>query len=258
MNIVVCVKQTPDTTAEKKLNAQLRLERTGIENVMNPYDEYAIEECLRLREQQGGEVTALCMGPDHAQDTLRRVIAMGADRGVLVTDPALAGSDWLATARVLAAALKKLTWDIVVFGMASTDSTMSAVPSGVAELLDLPQLSYANRLDVSGGNASIHRQTERGFDVITAPLPCIISVTKGINEPRYPSLKGIMASRKAEVKVWSLADVGLSADDASGATAKTKVLGASQVSIRRLGQIFKDDGQAAAKIADFLESQKIL
>lgn len=259
MNIVVCVKQVPDTTAEKRLDANLRLDRASVDNIINPFDEYAIEEGLRLQEAHGGEVALLCMGTESAQETLRKGLAMGADRGVLVTDPALAGSDAWATSYVLAQALKRMSYDVILCGMQTTDSGTAQVPGGVAEFLGLPQLTWANKVEISDGKATIQRQSDAGHDVVEAPLPVVISVIKGINEPRYPSLKGIMQARRKELQIWSLGDLGISQGMVGVLGAKTKVLGYSRPAPRAKGQLIQEDSQTAAtRIADFLVQAKVL
>lgn len=258
MNIVVCLKQVPDTTAEKKLNAQLRLDRASVEKIINPFDEYAIEEALRLKEQKGGTVTALCVGPDAAKEALRKAVAMGVEKAILVSDEALAGSDTLGTAKAIAAALRKLQYDIALFGMASTDAGTAQVPAKVAALLGQPLLSYVSKLEASEGSATVRRQTDKGYDVLTASLPAVVSVVKGINEPRYPSLKGIMQAKKTQIDVWSLADIGVSTSEVGQAGAKEKVLGFVPTKARQAGKVIKDDGSAAAVIADFLVASKCL
>lgn len=258
MNIVVCVKQVPDTAAEKKLNAEYRLERTGIENIPNPFDEYAIEEALRVKEKKGGQVTALCMGPENAREALRKAIAMGVDRATLVTDASLAGSDALSTAYVLAQALKKMEFDLVFCGMESTDARTGLVPSAIAEFLDLPQHTYTAKLEIGDGVITSHRQTERGYDLITSPMPALIGVVKEINEPRYPTLKGIMQSKKVEITVWSLKDLGVDAGQIGAVGAREKVLSYNQRQPRMAGTVIKDEGDAAAKIIEFLTFKKAL
>ncbi len=260
MNIVVCIKQVPDTTAEKKLDKDLRLDRTSVENIINPFDEYAVEEALRLKEAQGGEVTVLSMGPESALDAIRKALAMGADKGAQVTDPALAGSDALATAYVLAQAIKKLSPDLVLCGMEATDSRTGQVPSALAEFLSWPQLTWANKLEVAGGKASIQRASDAGYDVVEATLPAVVSVTKAINEPRYPSLKGIMMARKKPVDTFSLADIGVEAGKVGQKAAKTSVLSFVVPPPRGKGQVIapKTAAEAAVAIADYLQQEKLI
>ncbi|MBI2955270.1 MAG: electron transfer flavoprotein subunit beta/FixA family protein [Chloroflexi bacterium] len=258
MNIVVCLKQVPDTTAEKKLNAEFRLDRASVEKIINPFDEYAIEEALKLKEQKGGTVTALSVGPESAKEAVRKAVAMGVEKAVLVSDDALAGSDSLGTARAIVGALKKTSADIVLFGMASTDAASAQVPAKVAALLNQPLLSYVSKLEAGESSATVRRQTDKGYDVITASLPAVVSVVKGINEPRYPSLKGIMQAKRTQIDVWSLADIGVSAAEVGKAGATEKVLGFVPAKARQAGKVVKDDGTAAAVVADFLVASKCL
>jgi electron transfer flavoprotein beta subunit len=254
LNVVVCIKQVPDTTADKRFNSQLRLDRSNVENIINPFDEYAVEAALQLKEKHSAQVTVLCMGLLSAKEALRKALAMGADKAVLINDAALEGSDAVTTARTLSHGLKKLEPDLVILGMASTDSGTSIVPGAVAEFLGLPQLTYAAKLEIQDGRATIQRQTEDGYAVVEAAMPAVVSVVKGINEPRYPSLKGIMAAKRAEIAVWSLAELGL---DASG-EARTRVLAVSEPAPRKKGQVIKDDGSAAEVIVQYLEQIKAI
>jgi electron transfer flavoprotein beta subunit len=257
---VVCVKQVPDTAAEKKLTGQMTLDRNSVENVLNPFDEYAVEEALRLKDSQGASVTALCVGPDSAKDALRKAVAMGAEKAVQVTDPAIAGSDAWSTAYVLAKALKKLEWDIVLFGQQSTDAVTATVPSMVAEFLGVAQHTYVGKLDVNGSEVKSQRTTENGYDVLASTTPVAVSVTKAINEPRYPSLKGIMASKKVQIETWSLADIEVDASIVGATGAKTKVLSATPTPARKAGVLVEGLGatEAAVAIADFLAQCKVI
>jgi electron transfer flavoprotein beta subunit len=198
------MKETPSTTAEKRFGPNMRLERRKEDAIINPFDEYTIEEGLRQQEKLGGEVTVLCMGPATAADTIRKALAMGVDKGVLVADDTLAGSDAVATARVLAATLQKIGFDLALFGSAAADAYGGIVPSMVAEFLGMPLLSFASKLDVEGGSAKIQRQAEIGYHVVEASLPALVSVVKAINEPRYPSMKGIMQSKKKPIDTLTL------------------------------------------------------
>ena len=258
MNIVACIKQVPDTAAEKKLNADLRLERTGIENIPNPFDEYAIEEALRTKEAKGGTVTALCMGPEGAKEALRKAIAMGVEKAVLVTDPKLVGSDAWSTAYVLSQALKKMEYDLIFCGMQSTDAATALVPSAIAEFLGIPQHTYTGKLEIGPDSISSQRQTEGGYDVVTSSTPALVGVVKGINEPRYPSLKGIMQAKRTEITVWSLADLGVDPSEAGAAGAKERVVSFSPREPRKGGQVVQDEGDAAVKVAEFLTFKKVL
>jgi electron transfer flavoprotein beta subunit len=237
----------------------MRLERRKEDAIPNPFDEYSIEEGLRQQEKHAGStVTILCMGLATASDTIRKALAMGGDRGVLVSDPALAGSDAIATARVLAAALKKIGFDLVLFGSAAADAYGGVVPSAVAELLGLPLLSYASKLDVDGSSAKIQRQAELGYNEVEAPMPALVSVVKAINEPRYPSMKGIMASKKKPLDTFSLADLGIEASQVGAAAAGEKVVGAEKVSTQRKGEIYVGNDGAAQRVLNFLIEQKVL
>lgn len=258
MNIVVCMKETPSTTAEKRFGPDMRLERRKEDAIINPFDEYTIEEGLRQQEKHGGEVVVLCMGPATAAETIRKALAMGADRGVLVTDPALAGSDAIATARVLAAALKRIGYDLALFGSAAADAYGGVVPAAVAEFLGTPLLSFATQLDIEGGTARIQRQAEVGYGVAEAPMPALVSVTKAINEPRYPSMKGIMQSKKKPVDIVALADLGIDAATVGAGGARERVLGAERVSTQRKGEIVVGNEGAAQRVVAFLVEQKVL
>ena len=258
VNIVVCVKETPSTTAEKRFGPDMRLERRKEDAIINPFDEYAIEEGLRQQEKHGGTVTILCMGPATAAETIRRALAMGGDRGVLISDPALAGSDAIATSKALAAALDKIGYDIAIFGNAAADSYGGVVPSATAEFLGQPLLSYASQLEVEGGNAKIQRQAEVGYTVVEAGLPVVVSVVKAINEPRYPSMKGIMQSKKKPLDTFTLADLGVDASQVGAGAAREKALGAEKVSTQRKGEIYMGNDGAADRVVAFLVEQKVL
>ena len=258
MKIVACMKETPSTTAEKRFGSDMRLERRKEDAIINPFDEYTIEEGLRQQEKHGGEVIVLCMGPASASDTIRKALAMGADSGVLVSDDALAGSDAIGTARVLAAALKKIGFDLALFGSAAADSYGGVVPSAVAELLDMPLLSVASKLEIDGGTAKIQRQAELGYNEVEAATPALVSVVKSINEPRYPSMKGIMQSKKKPIDTWSLADLGLDAATAGAVAAREKALGADKVSTTRKGEVYQGNDGAADRVIAFLVEQKVL
>jgi electron transfer flavoprotein beta subunit len=260
LNIVVCTKQVPDTTAKKELSPDFTLNREAVESVINPFDEYAIEEALQLKERAGGEVILLTMGPPSAEDTVRKALAMGADRAVLVTDPALHGTDWLGTCTVLAAALKSLQFDLILTGMESTDARLGIVPAGLAEMLDLPLVTLVQKLDVSDGSMSARRQLSGGYEEIEASLPAVVSVVKGANDPRYPSLKGIMAAKRKEIQKLSLSDLGISPDVVGLQGAKTEVTAATPRPEKTAGQVVRPDSpeDAARVIADFLQERKFI
>ncbi len=259
MKIAVCVKQVPDTWAEKKLReADSRLDRESADGVLNELDEYAVEQALQIVEAQGGEVVIVTMGPERAGETLRKAISMGADSGIHIVDESLGGSDAIATSAVLAAALSGRGFDLVLFGSESTDARMSVVPAMVAERLDLPQLTFAQKVDVTGSTVTTERVTEYGFDAMTAELPAVVSVVEKINEPRYPSFKGIMAAKKKPVETLAVADLSLDAAHVGGGAAWSEVADFAARPPKAAGVVVTDEGDGGVKIADFLTSQKII
>ncbi len=258
MKIVVCMKETPSTEVKKELGTDMRLVRNPQDAIINPFDEYTIEEGLRLQEKHGGEVVILTMSPAQTTDNIRKAMAMGADRAVVVADPSLAGSDALATGRVLAAALQKIGFDIVLFGQGTADSNGGVVPSITAEYLQLPLLSLATKLTIDGETAVIERSAEVGYVKVEAKLPLVVSVSKSINQPRYPSMKGIMSAKKKPLETLTLADLGLAANQAGSAAAHDKVLAAESVSTQRKREIFVGNDGAAQRIFDFLSDNKII
>jgi electron transfer flavoprotein beta subunit len=260
VKIVVCIKQVPATTAEKRYTADLRLDRASAESVINPLDEYAIEQALRLAESGAADnVTYLSMGPEQASEALRRALAMGGDEAYLVTDGALAGADEWATAVVLAAALDKLAPDVALMGMASDDARGSLVPGAVAAKRGLPLLSYGSELSLADGNARIRRLSATGYEVLEAPLPVVATVTDQVGEPRYASLKGIMAAKRKPLETWSLADIEVDSESLRGA-ALTRVVETNPPEAKppteRVENVSADE--AAAKIADWLAARKLI
>lgn len=258
MNVLVCVKQIPDPNAPGKLDPQTkRLVREGVDVVLDPGDEHAVEAGLQLVEKAGGEVTVLSMGPPRAMEAIRRALAMGATRGILITDSGLENSDALSTARAIAAATLDASYDLIICGTESTDGSTGAVPAQLAELKGLPLLSFAKRLEVGDGKANIDRQTDEGFDVVEAPLPAVVTVTGGINEARYPALRGIMQAKNKEVKQVGIGDLGL--DGKAGGSALTQqVVEAVPAEARKAGEVVEDKGEGARRIADFLQQLKVI
>ena len=223
------------------------------------FDVNAVEEALRVKEASGdGEVVVLSLGPARALDSLRKALAMGADRAVLISDDGAAGSDLVATSRTLAKALERESPDLVLFGQQSSDSDGAVLWAAVAERLRLPLISQAAELTVADGKATVKRQTEFGYDRIEASLPAVIAVSDAINEPRYPSLKGIMGAKSKPQDTLALADLGLSADDAGEAGSKTEVLALGAPPPRGDSKKIEDDGTGAQQIFDFLVEQKLL
>ena len=258
MKIAVCVKQVPDATVHKRIDpATKRLDRSG-EAALNPTDLNAVEEALRIKEAQGGEVVLVSLGPEKAVDALRKALAMGADRAVLVADDAAAGSDLLGTARALAGALEREAADLVLFGQASGDGDGAVLWAAVAERLRRPVISQVASLTAEADSVTGKRQTEHGYDFITAPLPAVVAVSDAINEPRYPSLKGIMGAKTKPQETLSLADVAVDAGAAGEAGAKTVVLELGPPPSRGDQIKLEDDGSAAQKVLDLVVERKLL
>ena len=258
MKIAVCVKHVPDATVHKRIDpATKRLDRSG-EATLNPTDLNAVEEALRIKEAQGGEVVLVSLGPEKAADSLRKALAMGADRAVLVSDEAAAGSDLLGTTRVLAAALEREGADLVLFGQASSDGDGAVLWAAVADRLRLPMISQVASLTVDADSVTGKRQTEHGYDLISAPLPAVIAVSDAINEPRYPSLKGIMGAKSKPSETLALTDLGIAAVSAGDAAAKTTVLDLAPPPSRGDQVKIEDDGSAAQKILDLVLERRLL
>jgi electron transfer flavoprotein beta subunit len=259
VDIVVLVKQVPDTWAERRLQeSDKTLDRESVDAVLNEIDEYAVEEALRLKEAHGGEVTVLTMGPERATETIRKALSMGADKALHVSDPALHGSCAVQTAETLAAALGTIPYDLVVLGSESTDARLSVMAAMLSEALGLPQLSGARKVTVDGNTVTIERQTETGFDRIEGTTPAVVSVVEKINEPRYPSFKGIMAAKKKPVTTLTIADLGIDPGTAGLANATSEVVEMTPRPPKQAGQVVKDEGDGGAKIAEFLAAQKLL
>jgi electron transfer flavoprotein beta subunit len=260
MNIVVLVKQVPDTWSERKLtDADHTLDRESADAVLDEINERAVEEALQLTEAQGGEVTVVSMGPDRATDAIRKALSMGAHKAIHVSDEALHGSDVLATAKVLAKAIGTLDgFDLVIAGNESTDGRAGAVPAILAELLGVAQLTQVRKLEVDGTTVRAERETDAGIAHLEATLPAVVSVNEKINEPRYPSFKGIMAAKKKPVSTLTVADLGLDPAEVGLAGAWTQVLEASPKPPRTAGQRVDDAGDGGVKIAEFLVGQKLI
>jgi electron transfer flavoprotein beta subunit len=259
MNIVVLVKQVPDSGSERKLDAaDNTVARAAADNVINEMDEYALEEALTVRDAQGGEVTVLTVGPDSATDAIRKALSMGADKAVHVSDEALHGSDSIQTAKVIAAALGKVEWDVAIAGSEATDSRMSVVPALVAEVLGVAQLSQARKVTVDGSTVTIERVTDTGYEKVEGSTPAVISVVEKINDPRYPSFKGIMAAKSKPIEVFGISDLGIDAGEAGLANASTQVVSFENAPPRAAGQTVKDEGDGGVKIAEYLASKKLI
>jgi electron transfer flavoprotein beta subunit len=259
MNIVVLMKQVPDTEGDRKLDpSDNTVDRAAVDPVINYIDEFAIEEGLLLKEAHGGEVTILTVGPERATESIRKALSMGADKAVHVSDDAIHGSDAVATAKVLAKALGTLEWDVAIAGSEATDARGSVVPAMLAELLGAPQLTQARKVTVDGSTVTIERVTDTGYEKVEAQTPAVLSVVEKINDPRYPSFKGIMAAKSKPIEVKSLSDLGLDAGEVGLANAWTQVASFENAPPRSAGQVVKDEGDGGVKIAEFLASKKLI
>jgi electron transfer flavoprotein beta subunit len=257
--IVVLVKFTPDLTSDRSFLPDGTIDRAAVPGRLSELDEHAAEQALRVQESSAGwELVYLTMGPDGATDALRKALSMGGDAAVHVRDDSLHGSDAFATSLVLAEALKRIGFDLVVTGMASTDAGMGVVPALLAERLGVPQVTFAGRLSVSGDEVEILRDSDTSSETVTARLPAIASVTDRTGEARYPSFKGIMAAKKKPMETWSVADLGINPALVGLAGARTAVLATTRRPARTAGQVVKDDGDGGRALADFLTAQRFI
>jgi electron transfer flavoprotein beta subunit len=261
MNIVVLVKQVPDTYSERKLNSSDgTLDRDATDAVLDEINERAVEAALQLKEAHDGTVTVLTMGPDRATDAIRKALSMGADKAVHLSDEALHGSCAVQTARALAKALGTVEggFDLVVAGNEASDGRSAAVPAMVADVLGLPALTHAREVTVDGSTVTVRRETDDGVTHLTAELPAVVSVGEKINEPRYPSFKGIMAAKKKPVSTISLADAGIDPSEVGLANALTSVTSSQPKPPKSAGEKIEDEGDGGAKVAAYLVSQKLI
>lgn len=259
MNIIVCGKVIPASSVTIEIDpATKRMVRQGVPHELDPAAASALEEGLRLTEKHGGTVTIVTIGISDATIGIRNALAMGAASAIHLLDDALAGSDTLGTAKALAAAIKKETFDLVICATESSDSYSGIVPGQLAQLLGVPPLTFAKEITVEGNRITIKRQSEGGYDIVEAELPALVSVTSGINEPRYPQLKGIMAAKKKEIKKYTAADLGLGPDQVGSTAAREKVLTVGRPPARQTGKIITDEGDGGKQIADFLAELKII
>jgi len=269
MDILVCVKYVPDSTADRRFEDDATVDRAGVDGLLSELDEYAVEQALQLKEKGAADgpgdgadstVTVLTVGPERATDAIRKALQMGADKGVHVLDDAIAGSDAVGTSLVLAKAVEKVgAWDVLVCGMASTDGSMGVVPVMVAERLGVPAVTLGSELEVDGSTVRIRRDGDVATETIEAALPAVVSVTDQSGEARYPSFKGIMAAKKKPLETWSLADLGVDAELVGLSAAWTEVQGTEARPPRTAGQVLSDaDGSGAQALVEFLASKKFI
>jgi electron transfer flavoprotein beta subunit len=256
--IVVAVKYVPDATADRTFNSDNTVDRENVDGLLSELDEYAVEQALQVVEAGEGEVTVVTVGPEDAADAVRKALQMGADAGVHVVDDAIHGSDAFATSLVLAEAIKKIEYDLVFFGMGSTDGGLGVVPTLVAERLGLPAVTFGSELTVDGDTVKIVRDGDVATQEIEATGPLVVSVTDQTDEARYPSFKGIMAAKKKPVETWSLSDLGIDAGDVGLDAAWTKVESFEPRPPRTAGEIVTDEGDGGTKLAEFLASKKFV
>jgi electron transfer flavoprotein beta subunit len=261
-NIVVLIKQVPDTWSERKLtDGDYTLDREAADAVLDEINERAVEEALLIKEKQGGEstVTVLTAGPARATEAIRKALSMGADKAVHLLDDGLHGSDVIQTGWALARALGTIEGtELVIAGNEATDGVGGAVPAVIAEYLGLPQLTHLRKVTVDGDKVTGERETDDGVFTLEATLPAVISVNEKINEPRFPSFKGIMAAKKKEVTVLTLAEIGVEADEVGVANAGTKVLSSTPKPPKTAGEKITDEGDGGTKVAQYLVSQKLI
>ncbi|HHC08477.1 MAG TPA: electron transfer flavoprotein subunit beta/FixA family protein [Actinobacteria bacterium] len=258
MKIAVCAKQIPDPATPYDLDPDHHWVVRPDDQVLDDTDRYGVEIGLQLAEASEGTVTLFSMSPAGTLQGIRQALAMGADKAVVISDPALKGSDAAVTAKVLAAAIEREGYDLVIAGTESTDGYTGVVPQMLAEHLGVPSLTFAKHVEAADGTLRIHRQTPEGYDVVEAALPAVVTVTAGVVEPRYPTFKGIMQAKQKPVEELSAADLGFGADDVGAAGSGTVVEGVTPVPARQAGEIVEDDGEAYLKILEILERAKVI
>jgi electron transfer flavoprotein beta subunit len=258
MNIAVCVKQIPDPAEPGALNADNTLKRDG-KLILDESDSYGVEMALQLVDKAGGgEVTLISMAPNSETSGLRTALAMGAAKAVLVSDDALKGAGTLDTAKVLAAAIKRTEFDLVLAATESSDGYTGTVPEQIAEVLELPSVTFAKHIEIADGTVKVQRQTEAGYDEVESPLPAVVSVTAGVVEPRYPSFKGIMAAKSKPVDEVKVADLGIEPSMVGWAGAGQEIVAVDKAEERQAGEIVEDDGEGFQKIVAYLENLKVI
>ena len=258
MHIAVCVKQIPDPAAPGALlEGTNTLDRSG-KLIMDDSDNYGVEMALQLASGEGDEVTLVSMAPNGETSGLRTGLAMGAAKAILISDDALAGSDALGTAKVLAAAIKRAEPDLILAATESTDGYTGTTPVQIAELLGLPSVTFAKKVEIAGDSVKVQRQTEAGYDEVESPLPALVTVTAGVVEPRYPSFKGIMAAKSKPVETLTAADLGLDAGQIGSAGARQEITEVADAEARAAGELVVDEGEGYQRVIEFLEQLKVL
>jgi electron transfer flavoprotein beta subunit len=261
MNIVVCVKYVPDATGDRRFESDNTVDRDNVDGLLSELDEYAVEQALQIKEKLGDdtEVTALTIGPADAETAVRKALQMGADKGIHVVDDAIAGSDALGTSLVLAEALKKTDYDLVMCGMSSTDGSMGVVPAMLSERLGVPGVTFASEVTVEGETVKVRRDGDTATVMVEGTMPLVLSVTDQTGEARYPSFKGIMAAKKKPLETWSLADLGVEAEKVGLSASWSAVEATEERPPRTAGEIVTDeDGSGATALVEFLASKKFI
>ncbi|WGP13607.1 electron transfer flavoprotein subunit beta/FixA family protein [Streptomyces sp. SH5] len=259
LRIVVCVKYVPDATGDRRFADDLTLDREDVDGLLSELDEYAVEQALQIADEaDDAEVTVVTVGPEDAKDALRKALSMGADKAVHVEDDDLHGTDVMGTSLVLAKAVERTGYDLVICGMASTDGVMGVLPALLAERLGVPQVTLLSEVAVNGGVVSGRRDGDTATEQLEASLPAVVSVTDQSGEARYPSFKGIMAAKKKPVESLDLEDLELDADEVGLAGAWTAVDSATERPARTAGTIVKDEGEGGRQLAEFLAGQKFI
>lgn len=259
MKVVVCVKQIPDPADPGTLDPDTKTLKRDVKLILDESDSYGVEMGLQIVDaSDGGEVRLVSMAPDSQRSGLATALAMGAASATLISDPALQGSDALTTAKLLAAAIKDQDFDLVITGSESSDGYTGTVPAQIAGVLDLPSVTAAKAIEIDGGQIKVQRQTDAGYDDVTCPMPCVVSVTAGVVEPRYPSFKGIMAAKSKPVDERTVADLGFDAAQVGWSGAGQEIVEITEAPQREAGEVIEDDGEAYQKVIEFLENLKLI
>jgi len=259
MKVAVCVKQIPDPADPGALDPSTKTLKRDVKLILDESDSYGVEMALQLVDTAGGgEVTLVSMAPNNEVNGLRTALAMGADKAILISDDALPGSDALGTAKILAKAIARAEPDLVLTATESSDGYTGTVPQQIAELMGLPSVTFAKSIEVANGSVSVKRQTEAGYDDVSCPMPCLVSVTAGVVEPRYPSFKGIMAAKSKPVDELGIADLGIEASAVGWAGAGQEIIAVDEAPTRDAGEIIEDEGEAHERIVAFLEELKVI